>query len=402
VCAVPDGTADVVARPRLELAAIVRQYGDAYRRTHRLTSAQHRALRAIAACRTAALGGHRETCDRCGAVRITYNSCRNRHCPKCQTLTKERWLSARRADLLPIPYFHVVFTLPHDLNALAQGNSRVIYALLFRAAAETLLTFGRNPRHLGGTIGITAILHTWGQILSQHVHLHCLVTGGALTADGARWITGRSSFLFPVRALSTVFRAKYLAALRRAFVAGQLRFADGTSDLADRRAFIAFLGQLRAVNWVVYAKRPFAGPEQVLAYLGRYTHRVALSNDRLVELGDGSVRFRWKDYADHDRVKILTLEADEFLRRFLLHIVPRGFMRIRHFGLLANRSRRQSLARCRSLLGQPAIEHVPLESVAELMHRLIGIDLARCPVCGEGRMQVTAIIVQMTPPPDTS
>jgi hypothetical protein len=399
---VPDGTADAVARPRLELAAIARQYGDAYRRTHRLTSVQHRALRAIAACRTAALGGHRETCDRCGAKRITYNSCRNRHCPKCQTLAKERWLSARRADVLPIPYFHVVFTLPHDLNALAQGNPRVIYALLFRAVADTLLTFGRDPRHLGGTIGVTAILHTWGQNLSQHVHLHCLVTGGALAADRSRWIPGRPSFLFPVRALSIVFRAKYLAALRRACAAGQLHFADGTADLADRRTFPALLGRLRAVPWIVYAKRPFAGPEQVLAYLGRYTHRVALSNDRLVDHRDDRVRFRWKDYADHDRVKIMTLEVDEFLRRFLLHVVPRGFMRIRHFGLLANRTRRKNLTQCRWLLGQPPTNEAPSESVGELMNRLTGIDIARCPTCGEGRMQVTAILVRVTSPPDTS
>jgi hypothetical protein len=335
-------------------------------------------------------------------VRITYNSCRNRHCPKCQTLTKERWLSARRADLLPIPYFHVVFTLPHDLNALAQGNPRLIYALLFRAAADTLLTFGRDPRHLGGTIGITAILHTWGQNLSQHLHLHCLVTGGALTADGSRWITGPSSFLFPVRALSTVFRAKYLAALRQAFATGQLHFADGTADLADRRTFTLFLGRLRAVNWIVYAKRPFAGPEQVLTYLGRYTHRVALSNDRLVGHGDGWVRFRWKDYADHDRMKIMTLAADEFLRRFLLHVVPRGFMRIRHFGLLANRTRRERLTRCRDLLGRLPTDDAPPESVAALMHRLTGIDLARCPVCGEGRMHIIAIVVDGMPPPDTS
>ena len=402
MCAVPQGTAVVVARPRLELAAIVRQYGDAYRRTHRLTSVQHRALRAIAICRTAALGGHRETCDRCGAVRITYHSCRNRHCPKCQALTTERWLAARRADLLPIPYFHVVFTLPHDLNALAQGNPRVIYALLFRAAADTLLAFGRDPRHLGGTIGITAILHTWGQNLSQHLHLHCLVTGGALVADGSRWITGRSSFLFPVRALSTVFRAKYLAALRRAFATNQLHFADGTAALADRHAFTAFLGRLRAVTWIVYAKRPFAGPEHVLSYLGRYTHRVALSNDRLIDHHDGHVCFRWRDYADHDRVKPLTLQVDEFLRRFLLHIVPRGFMRIRHFGLLANRTRRETLTRCRHLLGQPSPDEAPSESVADLMHRRTGIDLGRCPVCGEGRMQVTAVVVPVTPPPDTS
>ena len=402
MCAVPRGTAGAGGPPRLELADIVRAHGDAYRCTHRLATVQHRALRAIAACRTAVLGGHRDTCDRCGTERITYNSCRNRHCPKCQTLTKERWLAARRAELLPIPYFHVVFTLPHDLNALAQGNPRVIYALLFRAAADTLLTFGRDPRHLGGTLGITAILHTWGQTLTQHLHLHCLVTGGALAPDRARWMAGRSSFLFPVRALSRVFRAKSLAGLQRAFDAGQLAFAGGTAALADRRAFIALLARLRAVDWVVYAKRPFAGPEQVLAYLGRYTHRVALSNDRLVEHRDRCVRFHWKDYTDHDRGKVMTLEAEEFLRRFLLHVVPRGFMRIRHFGLLANRTRRGTLARCRDILGQSPPADVPPESVAVLLQRLTGVDLSRCPVCGEGRMHITALAVRVAPGPDTS
>jgi hypothetical protein len=402
VCAVPLGTAVARPSPRLELADIVRVNGDRYRRTHRLAKVQHAALRAIAACRTALLGGHRETCDRCGAVRITYNSCRNRHCPKCQTLTKERWLAARRADLLPIPYFHVVFTLPHTLNALAQGNPRVIYTLLFRAAADTLLTFGRDARHLGGTIGVTAILHTWGQNLSQHLHLHCLVTGGALAPDGSRWIAGRSSFLFPVRALSTVFRAKYLAGLQHAFDAGQLTFVGGTADLATRHAFTSFLGQLRAVNWIVYAKRPFAGPEHVLTYLGRYTHRVALSNDRLIDHRDGCVWFRWKDYADHDRVKVMTLEVDEFLRRFLLHVVPSGFMRIRHFGLLANRTRRSALTQCRNLLRQPPPEAAPSESVTQLVQRLAGVDLSRCPVCGEGRMQRTAVVTPVTPAPDTS
>ena len=401
MCAVPPGTAVARVRPALELADIVRAHGETYRRTHRLATVQHRALRAIAICRTAVLGGHRETCDHCGATRLTYNSCRNRHCPKCQTLTKERWLAARKADLLPIPYFHVVFTLPHDLNALAQGNPRVIYALLFRATADTLLTFGRDPRHLGGTIGITAILHTWGQTLAQHLHLHCLVTGGALAADGAQWISGRSSFLFPVRALATVFRAKYLAGLQRAYDHGQLAFAGGTAALADRRAFTGFLGGLRTIDWVVYAKRPFAGPAQVLEYLGRYTHRVALSNQRLVDHRDGRVRFRWRDYADHDRVKVMTLEANEFLRRFLLHVVPRGFMRIRHFGLLANRTRRSTLRRCRDVLGQRPSPAAPLESVGALVHRLTGIALTSCPVCGQGRIRITPIAPTL-PPPDTS
>jgi hypothetical protein len=392
-----------VARgPRLELADIVRAHGEAYTRMHRLAPVQHRALRAIATCRTAALGGHQETCDHCGAVRVSYNSCRNRHCPKCQTLTTERWLAARKADLLPIPYFHLVFTLPHDLNALAQGNPRVMYGLLFRAAADTLLTFGRDPRHLGGMIGITAILHTWGQALTQHLHLHCLVTGGALAADGAQWHHGRPLFLFPVRALATVFRAKYLAGLQRAHADGQLAFAGRTAALADHRTFTGYLGGLRAIDWVVYGKRPFAGPEQVLDYLGRYTHRVALSNNRLVDHRDGRVRFRWKDYADHDRVKVMTLEANEFLRRFLLHVVPRGFMRIRHFGLLANCTRRALVARCRDLLGQPPPPDTPPESVTQLLQRLVGVDLTRCPVCRQGHLRITMTVGPGPPPRDTS
>jgi len=246
-----------------------------------------------------------------------------------------------------------------------------------------------------------ARLHTWGQTRAQHLHLHCLVTGGALAADGAQWISGRSSFLFPVRALATVFRAKYLAGLQRAYDHGQLAFAGGIAALADRRTFTGFLGGLRTIDWVVYAKRPFAGPAQVLEYLGRYTHRVALSNHRLVDHRDGRVRFRWRDYADHDRVKVMTLEADEFLRRFLLHVVPRGFMRIRHFGLLANRTRRSTLRRCRDVLGQPPSPEAPLESVVALVHRLTAIDLTCCPVCGQGRMRITPIAPTL-PPLDTS
>ena len=384
----------------VELADIFRAHGAAYRQTHRLARAPRRAMRAIETCRTAALGGHRETCDTCGAERIAYNSCRNRHCPKCQTLAKERWLDARRAELLPVEYFHLVFTLPHALNALAQGNPRLLYALLFRAAADTLTTFGRDPRHLGGDLGVTAILHTWGQNLSQHLHLHCVVTGGALAPDGARWLSAPPGFLFPVRALAQVFRGKYLDALRRAFHAGTLVFAGSTAPLADPGAFAAWLTALRQPDWVVYAKRPFAGPEQVLEYLGRYTHRVALSNERILSLADGRVRFRWKDYADGDRVKVMELEAAEFIRRFLLHVVPDGFVRIRHFGLLANRTRTSKLARCRELLAQPTpAADRPVESVHALMLRLTGIDIARCPVCQQGRLHVTALLPAAPPPP---
>jgi hypothetical protein len=391
VCPVAAQATAALASDRLTLADVVRDHGEAYRQTHRLAPVQHRALRAIAACRTALLGGHRATCDHCGATRLTFNSCRNRHCPQCQRQASEHWVDARRADLLPIPYFHVVFTLPHALNALAQGNPRVIYTLLFRAAADTLLTFGRDPRHLGGTIGITAILHTWSQTLTQHLHVHCLVTGGALAPDRARWRRGRPSFLFPVTALSVVFRAKYLDALHRAFVDGALTFAGGTLPLAEASRFAAFLTQLRATSWVVYAKRPFAGPEQVLQYLGRYTHRIAMSNARLVSLTAGVVRFRWKDYADRGRTKVMALDASEFLRRFLLHVLPRGFVRIRHFGLLANRQRCGAIACARQLLTGPTPTILATDTA------LPDIDTTRCPVCHQGHWHVT-LVSPLVPP----
>jgi Putative transposase/Transposase zinc-binding domain len=384
----------------VELAEIFRTHGAAYRQTHTLSRAQRRAMHAIETCRTAALGGHRDTCDTCGAVQISYNSCRNRHCPKCQTLAKVRWLDARRAELLPVEYFHLVFTLPHALNPLAQGNPRVLYTLLFQTVTATLTTFGRDPRHLGGDLGGTAILHTWGQNLSQHLHLHCVVTGGALAPDGARWIAAPPGFLFPVRALARVFRGKYLDALRRAFAKGALRFAGALAPRAEAAAFTAWLDQLRQLDWVVYAKRPFAGPAQVLEYLSRYTHRVALSNDRLLSLDHGIVRFRWRDYTDHDRVKVMALDADEFIRRFLLHVVPDGFVRIRHFGLLANRTRQPKLARCRELFGAPpAPPAPPRESVQALMLRLTGLDLARCAVCQQGQLRRTEILAPTPDPP---
>jgi len=394
-----------IAAPRagrgsaVELSEIFRAHGAQYRQTHPLSRAQRRAMHAIETCRTAALGGHRETCEVCGAVRLAYNSCRNRHCPKCQTLAKERWLEARRAELLPVEYFHLVFTLPHALNPLAQGNPRLIYRLLFHATAATLAAFAHDPRHLGGELGVTAILHTWGQNLSQHLHLHCVVTGGALAPDGSRWIPAKAGFLFPVRALAKVFRGKYLDALRRAFEADELVFSGSLTALAAPGAFAAWLEQLRHQAWVVYAKRPFAGPEQVLEYLGRYTHRVAISNERIVTLDDGIVRFRWKDYADDHRVKLMALDAEEFIRRFLLHVVPDGFVRIRHFGLLANRTRRAKLDRCRRLLEQPpAPAGTDTESVRAMMLRLTGIDIELCPVCQRGRLLITEILPPMPRP----
>jgi Putative transposase/Transposase zinc-binding domain len=383
---------------RVELADIVRAYGATYRRTHVLARAQGRALRAIEVCRTAVLGGHRAVCTTCGAERITYNSCRNRHCPKCQRVATERWLAARRRDLLPIPYFHVVFTLPHALNPLAQSHPRLIYRLLFQAAATTLARFGRDPRHLGGELGITAILHTWGQNLSQHLHVHCVVTGGALAADGSRWVAARPSFLFPVRALAKLFRGLFLADLQRAVTRGETHFTGGLAALAAPDAFAAWLTSLRTSAWVVYCKAPFAGPEHVLAYLGRYTHRVAISNDRLVACVQGRVRFHWRDYADGDRVKVLDLEAAEFLRRFLLHVVPDGFVRIRHFGLLANRTRAAKLARARARLAQPPPPPPePPAPVRVVMLRVSGIDIDRCPVCRLGLLRRVGLLPPARP-----
>jgi len=390
-------------RQRVELADIVRAHGPAHERTHALSRAQRRALRAIAACRTAALGGHRAVCTTCGAERITYNSCRNRHCPKCQRVATERWLAARRWELLPIEYFQVVFTLPHALNPLAQSHPRLIYRLLFQAAASTLTRFGRDPRHLGGEVGVTAVLHTWGQTLSQHIHVHCVVTGGALAPDGARWIPARPGFLFPVRALAKLFRGRFLAGLRRAFEGGELHLTGSLAPLTDPAPFAAWLAELRAHAWVVYCKPPFAGPEHVLAYLGRYTHRVAISNDRLVALGEGRVRFRWRDYADGDRLKVMELDAEEFLRRFLLHVVPDRFVRIRHFGLLANRRRAVHLAQCRALLASPSVPPPePSESVRALMLRVTGLDIERCPVCQQGQLRQVERLAPAPPPWDTS
>ena len=362
---------------------MVRNAGERFREIHPLRREQRRALSAIAHCRTAALGGHLETCDTCGVSRAVYHSCRNRPCPKCQILAQERWLAARRAELLPIPYFHGVFTLPHALNRVAQRFPRGIYGGLFAAAAATLQAVARDGKHLGGELGITAVLHTWGQRLTPHVHLHCVVTGGALAPEGRRWIPAKPGFLFPVKALSTVFRGKFLAGLAAAVARGTLPAEAVPRSLRAR---------LRRHPWVVYAKRPFGGPAHVLAYLGRYTHRIAVSNDRIVAIRDGVVHLRYRDYADGSRQKILHMSADELLRRFCWHVLPDGFMRIRHFGLLANRHRSTKLARARALLGADPPPPAPAAdaSTAEAIEALTGVDITRCPVCGEGRMRLTA------------
>jgi hypothetical protein len=382
------------AARKTELADIFRSHGEEIRA--RASLQQRRVIDAIQSCRTAALGGHLERCDHCQAERAVYHSCRNRHCPKCQTLAKERWLEARRADLLPIEYFHVVFTLPHALHPLVQRRSRLVYDLLFRSASATLQTFGRDLKHLGGEIGITAILHTWGQNLSQHVHLHCIVTGGALSPDGSRFLPARPGFLFPVRALSKVFRGKFLAGLKNAREREQI-----PQDLHLP------MHVLQGTPWVVYAKPSFGRPQAVLEYLGRYTHRVAISNDRIVALRDGVVHFRWRDYADGNQCKLMQLGAGEFLRRFLLHVLPHGFVRIRHFGLLAHRHREAKLARCRALLDACAPALVPdsQESTAQRILRRTGVDILCCVVCRLGQMQSIAALPSLPrrpPIPDTS
>ena len=375
----------MAARPRgarrRELADIVRAHGAAFCASHRLCSVQHRALRAIEHCRTAALGGELRQCDACGTQRDVYHSCRNRHCPTCQTRAKERWLAARRAELLPVPYFHLVFTLPHELNTLGQYRPAEIYSMLFGAASETLLEFGRNPRWLGGEIAATLVLHTWGQTLSQHLHVHCLVAGGALDSAG-NWIRSRRGFLFPVKALSSVFRGKFLAAL------------------AGLPAQPQLLAALRAKPWIVYAKRPFAGPEQVLEYLGRYTHRTAISNERLVSADCASVRFSYKDYAHGERRRIMQLEPEEFLRRFTLHVLPRGFNRIRHYGVLANRHKRMLLARARTALAVPSdVAPLQSESVQAFWLRVAAIDIERCPHCQLGRLRTVQLLAPRAQPP---
>jgi hypothetical protein len=370
-----------------ELADVLRRYGDAYRAAHPLSAHHQRVLRAIEQCRTAALGGHLQRCDTCGFERPAYNSCRNRHCPKCQSLAKAQWLEARTAELLPVPYFHVVFTLSHGLHPLLAENRRWLFDQLFASTAATLQAFAANE--LGGTLGFIAVLHTWDQKLLQHLHLHCLVPGGALAFDHSRWIASRPRFLFRVEPLAQKFQGHFLAQLQTAYRDATVVF----SDPSDPAAFARLLDALYAEDWVVYCKPPFAGPELVLDYLGRYTQRVALSNHRIVDVADGTVTFRYRDRADGNQVKTLPLDAEEFIRRFLLHVLPPGFRRIRYFGFLAPRAKHQALARCRELLGQPrALPPPPPKTVCEWILALTGIDPARCPVCRKGTLLQVAVL----------
>ncbi len=377
-------------RPTLEVADIIRQHGKDFIESNRsrLTWQQLKVLRAIEHCRTAALGGHLDRCSRCGHRAISYNSCRNRHCPKCLTNARDRWLADRQKELLNVGYFHVVFTLPHELSWLALHNQKVVYRLLFQASAETLLEIAADPKHLGAQIGFLSVLHTWGQTLQHHPHVHCVIPAGGLSPDGKQWIHPRyNAFFLPVKVLSRVFRGKFVAGLKRAFRKGGLLFPGSLKALEGEKTFAAFLRKLFRQDWVVYAKPPFGGPEHVLHYLARYTHRVAISNHRLIQLTDGQVTFRWKDYAHGSKKRKMTITAHEFLRRFLLHVLPKGFVRIRFFGFLANRRRRTQLAQCQQLLAalpEPRSRPAPVQPIATWL----------CPLCGGTMVVVERLTAQ--------
>jgi Putative transposase/Transposase zinc-binding domain len=377
----PDIAAPAPQPPQWEIADIFRLYGESYRQTHAVSAAQDKVIDAIVACRTAQLGGHAEQCAQCGFERYAYDSCRNRHGPKCQTVTKANWVEARRAELLPPPYFHTVMTLPHELNPLILGNKRLLLGLLFQTARDTLLQFGRH--NLGGQLGAIMVLHTWDQVLQAHFHLHALVPGGALADDGTRWAPTHPTFLFPVKALGEVFRGKFLGALQESAITQALCFNAHTAHLNTRVGFSKLIDQLYDKNWVVYAKRPFKGPEQVIDYIGRYTHRVAISNNRIVDVRDGQVRLTYRNRQKGDRLQTLELTVHAFIQRFLLHILPAGLVRIRYCGFLANRSKAQALRQCRQALGQtPDPPVAPPKTVAQWMQQWTGIDITRCPQCG--------------------
>ena len=397
-------------RPKLEVADVFRLYGEAYRQKHgaSLSTAQRRVMTAIEVCRTAALGGHLERCDSCPYERPCYDSCRDRHCPKCQSLARAEWIEKRKTEILNCEYFHLVVTLPADVAALAYQNKDLVYSILFRATAETLSTIAADRKHLGAEIGFFAVLHTWGQNLLFHPHLHCVVPGGGISPDGTRWVPCRPGFFLPVRVLSRLFRRLFLTHLQEAFDAGQLHFFSSLEALHDPQAFARYLDPVRNQEWVVYAKPPFAGPQQVVDYVGRYTHRVAISNHRLVEIEHGQVKFHWRDYRDHNQQKIMTLSADEFIRRFLLHVLPTGFHRIRYYGFLGNRYRKEKLEHCRQLLGMtPPNENSsqPQEDYRDRYARLTGRSLRECPVCHRGRMTTVKLLAGVRSPPaipDTS
>jgi Putative transposase/Transposase zinc-binding domain len=379
---------------RWEVADIFREFGALYRRENSVPDDQRKVMRAIEVCRTSYLGGHVEKCNKCGFEQHAYNSCRNRHCTKCQCLTKARWLEDRKAELLPVSYFHNVFTLPHELKPVALINRKVIFSILFKAVSETLLQFGIN--NLGGTLGFTLILHTWDQRLLEHIHLHCVIPGGVLSLDKTRWIPSAENYLFNVKALSMVFKGKFIEYLQKAHAKGQLDFSGLIGHYANPEGFSSLIRNLKTKDWVVFSKKPFAGPQQVLDYIGRYTHRVAISNNRIVNVQDGMVTFTYRDRKDNNTVKLTTVDAGEFIRRFLRHVLPVGFMKIRYFGFLSNKRKKETIQLCRELIGD-STPHPQREkkTANELMIELTGTDITRCPCCKKGTM---IIIMEMPYP----
>lgn len=369
-------------RPKLEVADIFQRYGEDYRQHYAISYEQQKAIQAIVQCRTAKLGGHVDQCDRCGMTEISYNSCRNRHCPKYQTVKKLRWIKQREAELLPAPYFHVVFTLPHELNSLVCSNQSLLYDLLFKATSETLLAFGQDTKRLGGELGAILVLHTWGQNLSLHPHVHCIVPGGALTKT-SRWIQAKSNYLFPVKAMAKHFKANYLRHLQAYYAKNELQFHGTSKPYASPTEFDHLKEVLWQKNWIVYAKKPFAGPKQIIQYLSNYTYRIAISNQRLVSCENEKVSFRWRDYADENKTKVMTLNAKEFMRRYLQHVLPAGFTRIRQIGFLANRYKADKLMQCRAALNfnpEPTVE----ENTDELLLRVCHMNIHQCSHCHVG------------------
>ena len=375
-----------------EVADIIREYGEDYKRKHKLPSQMVKAINAIESCRTSKLGGHIDECDNCGHIKISYNSCRNRHCPKCQGLAKERWLTDRKMDLLPIQYFHMVFTIPDALNPMTLRNQKEIYSILFKSVSETLIELGKNPKYLGADIGFIGILHTWGQNLMDHPHIHCIAPGGGLSFDAKRWISTREEFFIPVKVLSRLFRGKFLFYLKDAYRKERLKFPGNIKELSKGRDFNEFMDSLYKKEWVAYSKPPFKNAEHVLEYLGRYTHRVAISNNRIAGIEDRRVTLKYRDYKDGNKNKLMTIEAHEFIRRFLLHILPDKFVKIRHYGILSNRNKRTKLKICKEILGISTKETKKKQSWQELLIELTGKDPRKCPCCGIGKMITKEII----------
>lgn len=379
----------------IEVQNIFQEFGAKYRQKHKLPLNQLKAMSSIEACRTSALGGHIDKCDDCGHTRISYNSCRNRHCPKCQSLAREQWIESRKDDLLSVPYFHIVFTLPSELSAIALRNQKVVYKILFKAASETLLELASDPKYLGVQTGITALLHTWGQNLMFHPHLHCIVPSGGLSTDGNRWISSKKKFFIPVRVLSKKFKGKFIAYLQRSYFNKELRFMGEIEELSKADVFLLLMEGLRQKDWVVYCKPPFRSAEYVLHYLGRYTHKVAISNNRIVSCENGFVTYKWRDYRDKNKEKLMTVPYEEFIRRFLMHILPDKFVKIRHFGILGNRNKKTKLENCKRLTGTKIAMSSKSNkrlSIEELILRISGKDITKCPCCDSGIMKRASIL----------